>query len=250
MSGNEIAVKCSGITKTFGGVVANDDINLEVKYGEILALLGENGSGKTTLMNMLSGIYHPDKGTIAISGKTVAINSPKDSIALGIGMIHQHFKLVDVFTAADNIVAGTKGSLKGKGAVRDEINKISEQLGLEVDPDKKVYNMSVSEKQTVEILKVLYRGAKILILDEATAAMDTETERKIQTALEKLSIGRTTIMIAHRLSTLRDADKLIVIENGKIPEAGTHLELLAKKGIYFNLYKLQLEAMKNIGIEE
>ena len=111
MSGNEIAVKCSGITKTFGGVVANDDINLEVKYGEILALLGENGSGKTTLMNMLSGIYHPDKGTIAISGKTVAINSPKDSIALGIRILHQHLKLVEEPTAADNIVAGTTVSL-------------------------------------------------------------------------------------------------------------------------------------------
>lgn len=185
MSGNEIAVKCSGITKAFGGVVANDDINLEVKYGEILALLGENGSGKTTLMNMLSGIYHPDKGTIAISGKTVAINSPKDSIALGIGMIHQHFKLVEVFTAADNIVAGTKGSLKGKGAVRDEINKISEQLGLEVDPDKKVYNMSVSEKQTVEILKVLYRGAKILILDEPTAVLTPQETEKLFAILKR-----------------------------------------------------------------
>lgn len=220
MSGNEIAVKCSGITKTFGGVVANDDINLEVKYGEILALLGENGSGKTTLMNMLSGIYHPDKGTIAISGKTVAINSPKDSIALGIGMIHQHFKLVEVFTAADNIVAGTKGSLKGKGAVRDEINKISEQLGLEVDPDKKVYNMSVSEKQTVEILKVLYRGAKILILDEPTAVLTPQETEKLFAILKKMKAqGCAIIIITHKLDEVMEiSDRVTILRKGKSVE--------------------------------
>ena len=159
--GQNNAIELRNVTKRFGAVVANNDVSMDVRRGEILSLLGENGSGKTTLMNMLSGIYYPDEGQIYIHGKPVTIASPKDAFDNGIGMIHQHFKLVEVFTAADNIVAGTKGSLKGKGAVRDEINKISEQLGLEVDPDKKVYNMSVSEKQTVEILKVLYRGAKI-----------------------------------------------------------------------------------------
>ena len=231
MSGNEIAVKCSGITKTFGGVVANDDINLEVKYGEILALLGENGSGKTTLMNMLSGIYHPDKGTIAISGKTVAINSPKDSIALGIGMIHQHFKLVEVFTAADNIVAGTKGSLKGKGAVRDEINKISEQLGLEVDPDKKVYNMSVSEKQTVEILKVLYRGAKILILDEPTAVLTPQETEKLFAILKKMKAqGCAIIIITHKLDEVMEiSDRVTILRKGKSVETVQTAESSEKK---------------------
>ena len=231
MSGNEIAVKCSGITKTFGGVVANDDINLEVKYGEILALLGENCSGKSTLINILSGFYHPDKGTIAISGKTVAINSPKDSIALGIGMIHQHFKLVEVFTAADNIVAGTKGSLKGKGAVRDEINKISEQLGLEVDPDKKVYNMSVSEKQTVEILKVLYRGAKILILDEPTAVLTPQETEKLFAILKKMKAqGCAIIIITHKLDEVMEiSDRVTILRKGKSVETVQTAESSEKK---------------------
>ena len=160
------------ITKRFGSVVANDAINLELHEGEILSLLGENGSGKTTLMNMLSGIYYPDEGQIYVHGKPVTISSPKDAFDNHIGMIHQHFKLVDVFTATENIVLGLeepgKFDLKAASA---RIREICQKYGFEIDPDMKVYDMSVSQKQTVEIVKVLYRGADILSLDEQTAVL-------------------------------------------------------------------------------
>ena len=160
------------VTKTFGKVVANKDVNLELKTGEILALLGENGSGKTTLMNMLSGIYFPDHGEIFVKGREVTIRSPKDSFALGIGMIHQHFKLVDVLTAAENIVLGLDGkAVVNRKEINSKVSELAKRYGFEMDPTKKVYNMSVSEKQTVEILKVLYKGADILILDEPTAVL-------------------------------------------------------------------------------
>ena len=164
------AVTMRNITKRFGPTLANDKVWLNIYRGEILALLGENGSGKTTLMNMLSGIYFPDEGEIAIDGKPVVIRSPKDAFALGIGMIHQHFKLVDVLTAAENIVLGLPGKLDLKAASR-KIKEICDTYGFEVDPDQKIYDMSVSQKQTVEIVKVLYRGADILILDEPTAVL-------------------------------------------------------------------------------
>ena len=169
------------ITKRFGSTVANDKINLELRRGEILALLGENGSGKTTLMNMLGGIYFPDEGHIKINGEEVSITSPKDSFQYGIGMIHQHFKLVDIFTAAENIVLGLEGD-KGKldkNAIKAVVRDIAERYGFDIDPDQKVYNMSVSQKQTVEIVKVLYRGADILILDEPTAVLTPQETEKL-----------------------------------------------------------------------
>ena len=176
----QYAIECRQITKVFGSVVANDKIDLTVRYGEIMALLGENGSGKTTLMNMLSGIYHPDAGSILVGGKEVSINSPVDSRNLGIGMIHQHFKLVDVFSAMDNIVLGTKGKRLGRKALREKIEALGQSFGLEIEPEKKVYDMSVSEKQTVEILKVLYRGAQILILDEPTKGIDVNARAEFR----------------------------------------------------------------------
>ena len=164
------AIELKNITKTFGNVYANKNVNLSVNKGEILAILGENGSGKTTLMNMISGIYYPDEGQIFINGEEVVIRSPKDAFKYGIGMIHQHFKLVDVFSATENIILGLEDT-KGFNIKEAEkkVKEIGEKYGFIIEPRKKVYEMSVSEKQTVEIIRVLYRGADILILDEPTA---------------------------------------------------------------------------------
>ena len=170
MDKKQAAVSLRNVTKTFGSVTANSKVNLDIYKGEILALLGENGSGKTTLMNMLSGIYFPDEGQIFINGKEEVIRSPRDAYSLGIGMVHQHFKLVDVLTAAENIILGMEGKLNLKAAIA-KIADICDRYGFEVDPNRKIYDMSVSEKQTVEIVKVLYRGADILILDEPTAVL-------------------------------------------------------------------------------
>ena len=232
------AVKMENVTKRFGKVVANNAINLELREGEILSLLGENGSGKTTLMNMLSGIYFPDEGQIYIHGKPVTIASPKDAFNYGIGMIHQHFKLVDVFTATENIVLGLEGKLDLAEAGK-KVKEICDKYGFDIDPNQKIYDMSVSQKQTVEIVKVLYRGADILILDEATSALDTESEKLVQEALDNLMKNRTSIVVAHRLSTIRNADIICVFHEGKIVERGRHEELLALNGIYTKLYNMQ-----------
>lgn len=211
------AIECEGITKRFGEVVANDGININVKYGEILALLGENGSGKTTLMNMLSGIYHPDEGSIYINEKEVSINSPVDSMKLGVGMIHQHFKLVNVFSAMDNIVLGSKGKRLNSKALKEKILSISEKYGLEVDPEKKIFEMSVGEKQTVEILKVLYRGTKILILDEPTAVLTPQETDRLFSILKKMrSEGCAIIIITHKLNeVMAISDRVTILRKGK-----------------------------------
>lgn len=217
MPDTEYAIECRGITKTFGTVVANDGVDLTVRYGEILALLGENGSGKTTLMNMLSGIYHPDAGTIRIAGKQVSISSPEDAMALGIGMIHQHFKLVDVFTASENIAVGTPGKRLPARVMREKVRQISQSIGLEIDPDRRAFEMSVSEKQTVEILKVLYRGQKILILDEPTAVLTPqETERLFDILRSMRAQGCAIIIITHKLNeVLAISDRVTILRKGK-----------------------------------
>lgn len=217
MGEQKCAIRCSGITKRFGSVVANDGIELDVQYGEILALLGENGSGKTTLMNMISGIYHPDDGQIFVAGQPVSISSPVDAQNLGIGMIHQHFKLVEVFTAMENIVLGTPGKLPGKKALKAQVKELCANYGLEIDPEKPVYEMSVSEKQTVEILKVLYRGAKILILDEPTAVLTPQETDKLFTILRQMKAkGCAIIIITHKLNeVLAISDRVTILRKGK-----------------------------------
>jgi len=227
----QYAIECRKITKTFGKVVANDEIDLKVRYGEILALLGENGSGKTTLMNMLSGIYHPDSGEIFIGGKEVKINSPADSMKLGIGMIHQHFKLVEAFQAMDNIILGTVGKKEKSRITSEKIKAISENYGLEIEPEKYVCDMSVSEKQTVEILKVLYKGAEILILDEPTAVLTPQETEKLFRILRKMKEkGCAIIIITHKLQeVLSISDRVTILRKGKSIDTVLTSECDAKK---------------------
>ncbi len=213
----QVAIELKNITKTFGSVVANKDINLTVNRGEILSILGENGSGKTTLMNMISGIYFPDHGQIFVDGKEVVIRSPKDAFDLKIGMIHQHFKLVDVFSAAENIVLGYDDGKFNMKKSTAKIQKILDRYGFELDLNKKIYQMSVSEKQTVEIVKVLYRGADILILDEPTAVLTPQETEKLFNVLRNMRRDdKSIIIITHKLNEVMEiSDKVAVLRKGE-----------------------------------
>ncbi len=210
------AVSMKNVTKTFGSVVANEKVDLDIYKGEILALLGENGSGKTTLMNMLAGIYYPDEGQIFINGKEEVIKTPKDALNLGIGMVHQHFKLIDVLTATENIILGLEGKLNIKEASK-KIEAICEKYGFEVDPKQKIYDMSVSQKQTVEIVKVLYRGADILILDEPTAVLTPQETEKLFRVLRKMrDDGKAIIIITHKMHEVESlSDRVAVLRDGR-----------------------------------
>lgn len=213
-----VAIELKNITKTFGSIVANKNVSLVAKRGEILSILGENGSGKTTLMNMISGIYYPDSGSIYIDGNEVVIRSPRDAFEHKIGMIHQHFKLVDVFSAVENIVLGLEEKDRFNiKASSEKIKKISEQYGFEVDLTKKIYEMSVSEKQTVEIIKVLYRGADILILDEPTAVLTPQETQKLFDILRRMrDDGKAIIIITHKLhEVLSLSDRVSVLRKGE-----------------------------------
>ena len=218
METKSAAVKMRNITKSFGSVLANDRVWLDIYKGEILALLGENGSGKTTLMNMLSGIYSPDDGQIFINDREAVIRSPKDAYSYGIGMIHQHFKLVDVLTAAENIVLGLKerGGLN-MDAVAKKVRDICDLYGFDVDPYQKIYDMSVSQKQTVEIVKVLYRGADILILDEPTAVLTPQETGKLFAVLRKMrDAGKAVVIITHKMHEVEElSDRVAILRHGQ-----------------------------------
>ncbi len=245
----QLALEMRGITKRFGNVVANRNVDLDLYRGEILAVLGENGCGKTTLMNMLAGIYFPDEGTIRINGKEVVIQSPKDAFAHGIGMIHQHFKLVDLFTAAENIVLGVHQ--EGRYNIREinaEVAKIADRYGFHLDPAKKVYNMSVSEKQTVEIIKVLYRGADILILDEPTAVLTPQEITRLFSVLRRMKEdGKSIIIITHKLNEVMEvSDRVAILRRGehiatvntKETDEARLTEMMVGKKVLLNIERL------------
>ena len=217
MAQTEYAVRLQHVTKTFGPVVANKDVSLGVRRGEILALLGENGSGKTTLMNMIAGIYYPDEGEIYVGDKVVTIRSPRDALDLGIGMIHQHFKLVDVFTAAENIALSMGSGKYDLKKVQDKARAICEKYQFALDLNQKVYEMSVSQKQTLEIVKVLYRGADILILDEPTAVLTPQETERLFTVIRNMKAdGKAVIIITHKLhEVLSISDRVAILRKGE-----------------------------------
>src|SRR5512143_1411840 len=222
MADNSIVLEAKDITKTFPGVLANDQVNFDLRKGEIHALLGENGAGKTTLMNILYGLYLPDSGEVLVNGKPATIHSPKDSIALGIGMVHQHFMLIPVFTVAENIMLGDEtvkyGMMLDQKAVAKRVRGLSEQYGLEVDPQALVGDLSVGEQQRVEIVKALYRDAQILILDEPTAVLTPqEAEDLFHIMRELTKKGVSIIFITHKLKeVLAVADRITVMRAGRV----------------------------------
>ena len=214
---NTAAIELRGVSKQFGGKYANKNVDLTVNHGEILAILGENGSGKTSMVNMIAGIYYPDEGEIFVNGEPAVIASPKDAFKYKIGMIHQHFKLVDVFSATENIVLGNNSKKFNLKKATKDVADICEKYGFELDPNKKIYNMSVSEKQTVEIVKVLYRGADILILDEPTAVLTPQEIEKLFTVLKNMRAdGKSIIIITHKMNeVLSLSNRVAVMRKGE-----------------------------------
>ena len=212
-------LEMSGITKRFPGVLSNNNVNLHIKTGEVLAILGENGAGKTTLMNILYGLYQPDAGKILLNGKPVSINSPREAIALGIGMVHQHFMLVPTLTVCENVILGlSKSFLVDLKTATQRIKKITDTYGLAINPDAYVWQLSVGEQQRVEIIKALYRGANLLILDEPTAVLTPQESNELIQLLRNMSaLGNSIILISHKLhEVMALSDRVTVLRDGEV----------------------------------
>ncbi len=252
MSEVPAAVLMKGITKRFAGVVANSAVDLEVKKGEIHALLGENGAGKTTLMNILYGIYRPDEGEIYINGEKAHIHSPKDAIKLGIGMVHQQFRLVQTHTVVENVILGTgNGVTFNEEEVRQKIVELAQRYSLAINPDARIWQLSAGEQQRVEILKALYRGAKILILDEPTSMLTPlEIKELLQTLRRMTEEGNTIIFITHKLDEVTAVShRVTILRQGKVTAvletAKTHktelANLMVGREVLFRLEKQPLE---------
>jgi simple sugar transport system ATP-binding protein len=217
------ALEAVDIVKTFPGVLANDHVSLDVRSGEVHALLGENGAGKSTLMNVLAGLYRPDEGTVRVDGQPVTFRSPRDAIAHGIGMVHQHFALVPSQTVAENVLLGLdrprfRLDLR---TTEDEVTRIAEEVGLHVDPRARIWQLSVGEQQRVEILKMLYRGARILILDEPTAVLAPQEAEELFVNLRAMTAGgRSVVFISHKLGeVLSISDRITVMRAGRVTAA-------------------------------
>src|SRR4051812_33790585 len=220
MPGAAPALELRGITKRFGSLVANDAIDFELKRGEIHALLGENGAGKSTLMNVLYGLHQPDEGEILLEGEPVRIDSPRRAIALGIGMVHQHFMLVPVMTVAENLVLGSEphnGPLLDLRSAAARTRELSERFGLAVDPDARVEDLGVGAQQRVEILRALFRGAKVLVLDEPTAVLTAQESQDLFEVLRTLKAeGTSIVFISHKLNEVLDvSDRVTVLRRGE-----------------------------------
>jgi len=219
-SQNDYAVQMYGITKRFPGVLANDGVDLEVRQGEVLALLGENGAGKSTLMNVLAGMYLPDEGRILIHGHQVNQRSPRDAIANGIGMVHQHFMLVPSLTVAENVILGQEDAsfILDLDSVREKLTEEAKRYQLNVDPDAFIWQLSVGEQQRVEILKLLYRGAEVLILDEPTAVLTPQEAAELAGTLQRMaSEGKAVLFITHKLDEVMEfSDRVTVLRAGKL----------------------------------
>ncbi len=250
MEQQSMAIQMKAVSKRFGSAVANNKVDFEVRKGEILSLLGENGSGKTSLMNMLSGIYYPDEGDIFVSGEKVRIRSPYDAFALGIGMVHQHFKLVDVFTAQENIILGLKEN-KSQKEITESIQEICNRYGFIINLNQRVYDMSVAEKQTLEIVKVLYRGADILILDEPTAVLTPQETEVLFSVLRNMrKNGKSVIIITHKLhEVLSVSDRVTILRKGEFigtvetKDATEHslTEMMVGKKVELNIERNKIE---------